>query len=85
MARRFGLPKSGAGPGRGRSVEPDSAGSSGRVEVMALDLSSLASVRTFAAELAARLAAGTLPPLHGLACNAGVQSGTKRSVTADGF
>ena len=61
------------------------AGTLGRVETMSLDLASLASVRAFATELAAEVRGGTIPPLHGLVCNAGVQSGTKRSVTADGF
>ncbi len=61
------------------------AGPAGRVEAMRLDLASLASVRAFAAELAGRLAAGTLPPLHGLACNAGVQAGTTPTTTVDGF
>ena len=63
----------------------DRLASPGRVEAMALDLASLASTQAFAADLAGRLAAGTLPPLHALACNAGVQSGTERSTTADGF
>jgi NAD(P)-dependent dehydrogenase (short-subunit alcohol dehydrogenase family) len=61
------------------------AGRSGRAEAMSLDLGSLDSVRAFAAELAGRVRAGMLPPLHGLVCNAGVQSGAQRSVTADGF
>jgi NAD(P)-dependent dehydrogenase (short-subunit alcohol dehydrogenase family) len=61
------------------------AGAPVRVEVMPLDLASLASVREFAAELTSRVRAGATPPLHGLVCNAGVQSGTKRSVTIDGF
>jgi NAD(P)-dependent dehydrogenase (short-subunit alcohol dehydrogenase family) len=61
------------------------AGGSGRVEAMALDLASLASVRTFAAELTGRVQAGAVPPLHGLVCNAGMLAGTGRSVTADGF
>ena len=60
-------------------------GVGGRAEAMSLDLASLASVRTFAAELAARLEAGALPPVHGLVCNAGVLSGARRSATADGF
>ena len=61
------------------------AGASHRVEAMSLDLASLASVRAFATELASRVRVGAMPPLHGLVCNAGVQSGTKRSFTADGF
>ena len=61
------------------------AGALGRVEAMSLDLASLASVRAFAAELISRVTAGVLPPLRGLVCNAGVQSGTTRLLTADGF
>ena len=60
-----------AGAAVGRLGEPPGSGA-GRVEAMSLDLASLASVRTSAADLAARLADGTLPPLHGLACTAGV-------------
>jgi NAD(P)-dependent dehydrogenase (short-subunit alcohol dehydrogenase family) len=63
----------------------EAVGDGGRVEAMSLDLASLASVRTFAAELAGRLEAGALPPLHGLVCNAGMLTGARRSVTADGF
>jgi NAD(P)-dependent dehydrogenase (short-subunit alcohol dehydrogenase family) len=55
------------------------------VEAMVLDLASLASVRSFAAELTERLATGALPPLHAVVCNAGVQMGTALATTADGF
>jgi NAD(P)-dependent dehydrogenase (short-subunit alcohol dehydrogenase family) len=51
---------------------------------MVLDLGSLASVHRFAAELGADLAAGALPPLRGLVCNAGLQV-TTDSRTEDGF
>jgi NAD(P)-dependent dehydrogenase (short-subunit alcohol dehydrogenase family) len=51
---------------------------------MVLDLGSLASVHRFAAELGTDLAAGALPPLRGLACNAGLQV-TTDSRTEDGF
>jgi NAD(P)-dependent dehydrogenase (short-subunit alcohol dehydrogenase family) len=54
-------------------------------EAMSLDLASLASVRAFAAELAGRVASGTIPPLQALVCNAGVQAGTEQTRTADGF
>ena len=56
-----------------------------RVEAMSLDLASLGSVRAFATALSSKVRAGAMPPLHGLVCNAGVQSGTKRSFTTDGF
>ncbi|MDT7646810.1 MAG: hypothetical protein QOC75_3810 [Pseudonocardiales bacterium] len=51
---------------------------------MVLDLGSLASVHRFAAELGTDLAAGALPPLRGLVCNAGLQV-TTDSRTEDGF
>ena len=60
-------------------------GTRGQVEVMTLDLASLASVRVFASELAARVGSGEIPPMFGVVCNAGIQSWTTRSVTADGF
>jgi NAD(P)-dependent dehydrogenase (short-subunit alcohol dehydrogenase family) len=55
------------------------------VEAMTLDLASLASVRTFAAELIDRVGSGEIPPLHALVCNAGVRTGTTLTRTADGF
>jgi NAD(P)-dependent dehydrogenase (short-subunit alcohol dehydrogenase family) len=61
------------------------AGQPGQVETMPLDLASLASIRAFAAELTNRLRAGTTPPLHAVVCNAGVNSGTTPTPTADGF
>jgi NAD(P)-dependent dehydrogenase (short-subunit alcohol dehydrogenase family) len=61
------------------------AGVAGQVEAMSLDLASLASVRAFAAELIKRLSTGTTPPLHAVVCNAGVNSGTRPTATADGF
>src|SRR5579871_6412546 len=48
------------------------AGVAGQVEAMSLDLASLASVRAFAAELTKRLSTGTIPPLHAVVSNAGV-------------
>jgi len=53
-----------------------------KIEAMVLDLGSLASIRTFAANYAAR---GDLPPLGALVCNAGTQVVAKRTRTADGF
>ena len=63
----------------------EAVGHGGRAEAMPLDLASLASVREFGAELVGRLSAGALPPLHGLVCNAGLLTGARPSVTADGF
>ncbi|PRX96536.1 SDR family NAD(P)-dependent oxidoreductase [Allonocardiopsis opalescens] len=57
----------------------------GTVEAMAMDLSSLASVREFAAALTGRVESGSIPRPHALVCNAGVQMGTKLTRTADGF
>jgi len=73
---------------RGRAAASQltpAAGTGGQVEVMRLDLASLASVRVFATELAASVRTGAIPRLYGVVCNAGVQSWTKRSLTADGF
>jgi NAD(P)-dependent dehydrogenase (short-subunit alcohol dehydrogenase family) len=60
-------------------------GAAGRVEAMSLDLSSLASVRAFAAELKKRLMARTIPPLHAVVCNAGMNPLNTKTMTADGF
>jgi NAD(P)-dependent dehydrogenase (short-subunit alcohol dehydrogenase family) len=54
-----------------------------KIETMALDLASLASVRSFASKLGDRLKVADLPPLHGLVCNAAVQGA--KTFTADGF
>jgi NAD(P)-dependent dehydrogenase (short-subunit alcohol dehydrogenase family) len=73
-------------PGRAqKAVEMlrESARPGAKVETMALDLASLASVRSFASKLEARLKAADLPPLHGLVCNAARQGA--RTFTADGF
>jgi NAD(P)-dependent dehydrogenase (short-subunit alcohol dehydrogenase family) len=51
------------------------------IEWMPLDLASLASVRTFAREVAAR----NLPPLHAAVCNAGLQVVSGTTYTQDGF
>src|SRR4029077_20525406 len=55
----------------------------GQVEAMALDLSHPASVRAFAAELKKRLSTGTIPPLHAVVCNAGVNPLNTKTVTSD--
>ncbi len=65
--------------------EAKTAGSSATVEAMRLDLASFKSVREFAGLLGRRLDAGELPPVHALVCNAGMQSGGKKTFTADGF
>jgi NAD(P)-dependent dehydrogenase (short-subunit alcohol dehydrogenase family) len=56
----------------------------GRAEAMELDLASLASVRAFAARVAARVAADARPPLRALVCNAGTQVVSGTRYTADG-
>jgi NAD(P)-dependent dehydrogenase (short-subunit alcohol dehydrogenase family) len=61
------------------------AGDSGRVQAMELNLASLASVRAFASALAARVSDGAISPISAMVCNAGVQSGTERTFTKDGF
>jgi NAD(P)-dependent dehydrogenase (short-subunit alcohol dehydrogenase family) len=62
-----------------------SAGGSGQVEAMPLDLASLASVRAFAAELSKRRSAEIIPPLHAVVCNAGVNPLNTKTMTVDGF
>jgi NAD(P)-dependent dehydrogenase (short-subunit alcohol dehydrogenase family) len=59
-------------------------GTADRVSILPLDLAALASVRTFAADLGARLEAGTLPPLGAIVANAGVQFADGLHHTADG-
>lgn len=56
-----------------------------RIEAMTLDLASLASVRRFATALGARLAAGALPPLRAVVCNAGIQVIRGTTATEDGY
>lgn len=51
------------------------------IEWMFLDLASLASVRAFAKEVAGR----SLPPLHAVICNAGLQVVSGTTYTRDGF
>ncbi|MDW5329479.1 SDR family NAD(P)-dependent oxidoreductase [Plantactinospora sp. KLBMP9567] len=74
--------------GRGQvAVETLTAGAAAgnTVEAMAMDLSSLASVRAFASGLTARVESGEIPRVHAVVCNAGVQMGTRLTLTADGF
>jgi NAD(P)-dependent dehydrogenase (short-subunit alcohol dehydrogenase family) len=52
-----------------------------QIEWVPLDLASLASIRTFASAFAAR----SLPPLHAVICNAGLQIVSGTTYTADGF
>src|ERR1700758_5179126 len=61
------------------------AGVAGQGEAMSLDPASLTSVRAFAAELTKRLSAGTIPPLHAVVCNAGVNPLNTKTMTVDGF
>ncbi|KAI0911053.1 hypothetical protein F4823DRAFT_637125 [Ustulina deusta] len=56
-----------------------------RCEVLPLDLSRLASVREFARNLNARVAAGEIPPIRVLILNAAVNDMGKQSFTEDGF
>ncbi len=63
---------------RGVSEETGNPG----VEAMALDLASLASVRSFAREVASR---DDLPPLKAVVCNAGLQVVAGTSYTDEGF
>jgi len=57
----------------------------GRVRVLPLDMTALANVRTLAGTVQADLAAGQLPPLQALVCNAGIQFAEGVHWTADGI
>lgn len=73
-------------PGRAqKAIEAlgKSAVSGAKMEAMSLDLASLASIRTFAARLEAKLQTADIPPVHGLVCNAAVQGA--KTFTVDGF
>ena len=52
-----------------------------QIEAMNLDLASLDSIRSFAAQFGDR----NLPPLQGIICNAGVQFVQQQTYTKDGF
>jgi NAD(P)-dependent dehydrogenase (short-subunit alcohol dehydrogenase family) len=70
-------------PVRDRSRGADAVSQLGepqRCTVMAMDLASLTSVRAFVADIRG----GTLPPLHAIVCNAGVQVVSGREWTDDG-
>ncbi|KAI0479293.1 NAD(P)-binding protein [Xylariaceae sp. FL0804] len=54
-------------------------------EVLPLDLASLASVRSFAADVNGRVASGALPPIRALVLCAGWQEYTTQTLTDDGF
>jgi NAD(P)-dependent dehydrogenase (short-subunit alcohol dehydrogenase family) len=54
------------------------------VSSVSADLSSLASIRTAAAEIAAKLHGGELPPLRGFVGNAGIQYSNAMTETVDG-
>lgn len=59
----------------------------GCTDVLALpcDLGDLSAVRAFAGDVGRRLDAGELPPLRGIACNAGLLTTSATQRTADGF
>lgn len=54
-------------------------------EVLELDLSQLADVRRFAADINARVASGRLPPIQALALNAGFQEHATQTNSGDGM
>jgi len=54
-------------------------------DIVALDLSSLASVRECAASINRRVTAGSLPPIRALILNAGFQDGSGQTMSNDGF
>jgi NAD(P)-dependent dehydrogenase (short-subunit alcohol dehydrogenase family) len=73
--------------GQGAALAADLAARSGNphVSFVDCDLASLASIRSAVAEVTAGLDAGTLPPLHGVLANAGLQLTSTAQTTADGF
>lgn len=56
-----------------------------KYELVPLDLSSLASVRKFAADVNDRVAKGAVPPIRALVLNAGWQEYGTQTITDDGF
>lgn len=68
-----------------RGTVDDLAARGRNVSVIRADLASLRSTADAAAEVAARLDAGALPPLRALVCNAGIQYTNDLTETVDGF
>jgi NAD(P)-dependent dehydrogenase (short-subunit alcohol dehydrogenase family) len=54
-------------------------------DILPLDLSSLESVRSFAADINRRVASGDLPPLQAVILNAGLQDVSSKHFTKDGM
>lgn len=54
-------------------------------QVLELDLSRLADVRRFAADINARIANGKLPPIRALTLNAGFQEHSTKTTSSDGI
>ena len=54
-------------------------------EILPLELSSLESIRSFAADINRRVANGSLPPLQAVILNAGLQHVTTKHYTKDGL
>jgi NAD(P)-dependent dehydrogenase (short-subunit alcohol dehydrogenase family) len=66
-------------------VAAEAVAGGARVEVVPVDLASLASVRTGAAAVRDLVAAGAVGPLDALIANAGIQTGDATGRTADGI
>lgn len=68
-------------------LQAELAAATGAANVLALpcDLADLAAVRAFADDVVRRLDTGDLPPLRGIACNAGVIATSATRATRDGF
>lgn len=69
----------------GRAVASELSAVGRSVSSVSADLGSLSSVRSAAAEIAARLERGGLPPLHGFVGNAGIQYTNALTEGADGY
>lgn len=67
------------------ATELSAATGGGNVLALRCDLADLTAVRAFADDVARRLDTGELPPLRGIACNAGVLTTSATRQTADGF
>jgi NAD(P)-dependent dehydrogenase (short-subunit alcohol dehydrogenase family) len=68
-----------------KAVLQKSAQSGHTYDLLPLDLSSLSSARTAAAEINRRVKNGDIPPVRALILNAGWQEYTTQTITKDGF
>jgi NAD(P)-dependent dehydrogenase (short-subunit alcohol dehydrogenase family) len=84
-AKNVNLVLAGRSPERMREVADDLRGHGVSVTTVAVDMSSMASVRSAAAEVRSMLASGGIAPLDALLCNAGGRFDGPVSHNADGY